>query len=106
MEAAIVWKLPGEAVPLETRRPRVWEAEREVPSSSRARAGLLYTLGSEVQGCTRVSLQRHRNTVLADQGSDAHCLGNRAARARKASEHRRRPEGAEAGALHSAPVQV
>lgn len=106
MEAAIVWKLPGEAVPLETRWPRVWEAEREVPSSSQARAGLLYTLGSEDQGCTRVSLQPHRNTALADQGSDAYCLGNHAARARKASGHRRWPVGVEAGALHSAPEQV
>lgn len=100
----MVWKLPCEAVPLETRRPRVWEAEREVPSSSQARAGALYTLDLEVQGCTRVSLQSHHNTVSADQGSDAHFLGNHEAQARKVSGHRRRREGAEA--LRSAPVQV
>lgn len=102
----MVLELQGEAVLPETRRPRVWEAEREVQSSSRARAALFYTLGSELQGCTRVSLQHHRNTAWADQGSDAHCLGIHADLTRRASGRRRRPEGAEEVALRSAQERV
>lgn len=99
----MVWELQGEAVLLETRRPRVWEAEQEVQSSSRARAALLYTLGSALQGCTRVSLQSHRNTAWVDQGSDVHCLGIHVDRTRRASGRRRRPEGA---ALRSVQERV
>lgn len=99
----MVWQLQGDAVPLETRWPRVWEAEREVQSSSWARAALLYTLGS---CCTRVSLEHRRNTAWADQGSDAHCLGTHADGTQRVSGRRRRLDGAEEAALHNALERV
>lgn len=100
----MVWELQGEADLLKTRWPRVWEAEREVQSSSRARVALVYKFGSALQGCTRVSFQHHRNTSLVDQGSDAHCLENHADGTRREGVRCRRPERVEV--LRSAPVRV
>lgn len=102
----MVWELQGEEDLLKTRRPQVWEAEREVQSSSRARVALVYTLGSALQGCRRVSLQRRRNTAWADQGSDAHCLGTHVDGTRRVSGRRRRLNGAEEAALRSAQERV
>lgn len=101
----MVWELQGEADLLKTTRPRVWEVEREVQSSSQARVALVYTFGSVLQGCTRVSLQHHRNTSWEDQGSDAHCLENHVDWTQREDVCRRRLKGVEE-VLHSVLVWV